>query len=369
MLLKSSELMSSKTPNGTRIKVKNGKKSFLLKNKKYYDELALLVEALKVEGWWNHVGRISISSKSPELINLFEYLLNFHNIETYKHVDIKVKIPKAWTERERIKVLKGNQELKFHYGRNGFTKELDRIVFWDRFESAGYKIVYDEEVLAFKTAVSKEKLATDLTQARIYGNVRANNKSFTTFLYSVLNEKTASSEIQVNQLLKNAAPSLVAKVFGILVDCEGSIRFSGFTRNIHIRMINRKYLEDWHELLKAIGVSSRVSPIAKVMTELVITCNQNFKKLCELGFALCHKKKKERFEKIMKSYQRHQFQRNSALDTYLNYVRKNPNTSALELSKKLNKDKRVVSHYLKRLTEKGQIKIQSIGQKYLYTAV
>ena len=69
----------------------------------------------------------------------------------------------------------------------------------------------------------------------------------------------------------------------------------------------------------------------------------------------------------MSSYQKHQFFRNGALDAYLNQVKQNPNIGTLELANKLNKSKGVVSHYLKKLVNKGQIKIEADGQKYFYS--
>lgn len=368
MLIKDSALILNKTPEGFTGRLKNSKNPFLLKNLHYYEELASIVEILKVEGWWNSVGRISVSNKSPALVSLFNDLLTFHKIETSKNSLIKVRIPLGW-EKDRIKLFKEGKELKFYFGRSGFTATPDRIVFHDKFEPAEYKITQAEKELVFKTRVSENELSADLTDIGVYGVIRASNKAFTYFLDSILKEKSASKEIRINKELKDAPPDLIAKVFARLVDCEGSIRFSGLTRNIHIRMVNELYLKDWQSLLEKIGIKSSLYKAPKGLPRLIVTCNQNFTKLAALGFELGHEKKKDRFRKILENYKKHQFERGTALDIYLNQVKKNPNISALELARMLKKRKGVVSHYLRKLTNKKLVKIKVIGQKHFYSAV
>jgi len=364
-----SDFILVRTKDGFTVQTKNCKNSFLLKSTEYYEELACLVEALKAEGWWNSEGRISISNKSPELINYFERLFAEHKITAHKNALIKIKIPPLWIEKEKIRVVKNGNLKKFHFGKNGFTKELDTVVFTDKAESAEYFLEYEQEKLDFKTLVSEEELSTNSKDARIYLDVRASNKTFVKFVNFVLKEKTNSLEIRVNEELKKASPELVAKVFGCLIDCEGSIRHTGFTRYVYTRMKNREYLEDWHCLLEKMGINSRIGKADKGLTGLTITCNQNFSKLEKLGFVLRHKTKRQRFKEIVESYKRHQLRRNTALDIYLAKVRENPNTSALDLSKIVKKDKRTVSHYLKRLTDKGKVKTRAVGQKYLYSSL
>ncbi|MFA4855746.1 MAG: LAGLIDADG family homing endonuclease [archaeon] len=368
MLIKDSALILNKIPEGFAIRLKNSKNPFLLKTLYYYEELASIVEILKVEGWWNSAGRISVSNKSPELVSLFNDLLTFHKIKTYKNALIKVKIPSDW-EKDGIKVLKEGKELKFYFGRSGFTTAPDRIVFHDKFEPTEYKIKQAEKELVFKTKASENELSANLTGIGVYGVIRASNKAFVYFLNSVLKEKSKSKEIRINKELKDARPDLIAKVFARLVDCEGSIRFGGLTRNIHIRMANELYLKDWQSLLEKIGIKSGVYKVANGMTGLVITCNQNFTKLAALGFELCHEKKKDRFRKILESYGKHQFERNTAQNTYLSHIIRNPNISALELARKLKKGKRVVSYYLQKLADNKLVKIKVVGQKYFYSAV
>ncbi len=70
--------------NGLMVRAKRAWKPFLLKKPGYYKELALLTEALKVEGWWSEKGHISISNKKPELLAFFEDLLKLHQINSKK---------------------------------------------------------------------------------------------------------------------------------------------------------------------------------------------------------------------------------------------------------------------------------------------
>ncbi len=358
----------TKMANGFALKIKNAKQPFLLKKNEYYEELASIVEILKVEGWWNPRGVISITSKSPELLTLFDSLLKFHEIHTRWGAIIKFKLPSKLNEedKKKIKILKNEKELKFRFGRNGFTGELDHVVFHSPLEESNYLVKCGEQQFLFETKVSNEELSTNMREAKIYGVIRASNKTFVWFATKILNEKEKSSEIRLNNFLKEAQPEIIAKVFARVVDCEGSIQFYGHKRAICVRMKNKQYLEDWRELLNKIGIPSRLDKQPKGLTALVITNNQHFEMLSGFGFSLCHKEKKARFEKILKSYQKHQVRRNSALSYYLLAVKENPHRGAFELAKITNKSKRVVSHYLKKLVGIGQIKFKAEGQKHFY---
>jgi DNA-binding transcriptional ArsR family regulator len=166
--------------------------------------------------------------------------------------------------------------------------------------------------------------------------------------------------------LKKAPVETIAKVFGALIDCEGSIRYNKLTRSIYVRMCNKEYLEDWKALLEKIGIKSRVSK-HEGLFELTVTCNQNFRKLNDLGFWLHNNRKRTRFESILSGYKKLQVERHTALKYYQEIVKARPNLSAAELSTIAQKDKRTVSHYLKRLFSLGMIKrVRVTKQKYVY---
>jgi hypothetical protein len=229
-----------------------------------------------------------------------------------------------------------------------------------------YLIKLDKHQTKFELKKLGKFFITNNSNVRIYYVLRTSNKAFTTFIKNILFDQTTSNKIRINSLLQNASPKIIAQVFGSLINCEGSIRYTELTRSIYVRMCNKKYLTDWKELLKKIHIKSRVSN-CKSLFQLTITCNQNFTKLINLGFYLHHNKKRTRFENIIAGYKKLQVERNTALEYYFNIVKSNPNKSAIELSKITKKNKRTISHYLKKLCSLGQINWAKIDKKkYIY---
>ncbi len=163
-----------------------------------------------------------------------------------------------------------------------------------------------------------------------------------------------------------SSKEIIASVFGCLIDCEGSLRYCGHTRSIRVRMVNESYLNDWNVLLKKIGIQSNVK--TGELTTLTITSNQNFKKLKEFGFELVHKEKKERFEKMLAGYKKHQVERNTAKEFYLEKLKEiGQEISASTLAKKLKKSKRVVSHFLRILELEQLLQVNKNSTTYKYS--
>ena len=347
---------------GLKIRIRNSRKPFYLKEDKYYSELAQFIEILKVEGYWNEKGNISIQNKSIELTNYFEKLIKNIGINCRKSILIKTKIPKNWTEKKLIKVFEGNKERAFHFGRNGFTQELDSIVFETKNTEDTYNIIYKDEKVSF----SLEKNQLNTPQIKSYFVLKASNKAFTNFLKQILNEENSTHKIRLNNYLQNSEPKTIAKTFGSVVDCDGSVIYKGLKREVNLQQSSLNYIRDWNKILSSIGVNSHIGKKGNLF-KLTITCNQNFKKLKLLDFDLHHKIKKQRFEKILNNYKKHQVERNTALKYYKKLVKRNPGKSALELSKIATKRKSVVSHYLVILAKSKSISRKLITkQKFVY---
>jgi hypothetical protein len=364
MILNTPPFLVNKKIDGFEVDSPNSKKSFFIKKDLYYLELAQLVEILKVEGWWNSKGNMSITSKDRELIDFYASLFKFHKIATNLRVTLKVKVPIF--ESMDIKVFENGMQRKFNFGKNGFTGSYDRIVFNTVPSKNHFLIEINGQQIEFELNELNGIITTENSGVYIYYVLKASNIAFTDFLKNILLDKSLSHEIRINSLLKDASNEIIAKVFGILIDCEGSLRYQKFTRSIYVRMCNKEYLNDWNELLKKIGIKSRVFKTENLF-ELMVTCNQNFKKLWDLGFYLHNNRKRAKFENILNGYQKLQVERDTALIYYKSIVKANPGRSVLELSKIVEKDKRVVSHYLKILIALNAVYRKKITlQKYVY---
>jgi len=367
MLIDNETFQITNDKNKILVKTKHAKNSFLLKRSEYYLELAMLVEALKVEGWWDKKGRISITSKTPELIKLFESLLEEQGIKTSKLLNIRIKIPKEWNEKNKIESYENNKTKKFHFGRNGFSNELDRISFWSNFESSKYSLKYGDQKININTTITQNEFKISNSNSFVYCTLRASNKCFTTFLREILEEKTNSLTIEINEYLKTTPKEIIAPVFGVVVDCEGSINQYKLNRRIRVRMQNEKYLLEWKKLLKKVGISASINK-GKQITQLTITSYQKFKKLKELSFNLNHQNKKNKFKKILLTYKKKQVIRNTAKKYYLNKLKKlNKKSTAKDFADRLNKKKRVISHYLKQLEKENLINVDKSQTTYLYS--
>ncbi len=345
-----------------KIKIANSKKPFYLKKDSYYSELAQFIEILKVEGYWNCKGNIAIQNKSTELTKYFESLIKGFGINYSKSILIKIKTPKLWNNKKQIFVFEGNTKRAFHFGRNGFTQKFDSIVFETKNTDKKFNIQYKNEYFLFYLQDGQ----IDTPKIKSYFVLKASNKSFTQFMKLILNEENSTHKLRINNYLKASTPKIIAKVFGSVIDCDGSIIYYGLKREINLQQSSLNYIKDWNKLLNSININSNISKKGKLY-KLTITCNQNFKKLNQFGFELHHKIKKTRFQHILNNYKKHQLERNTALNYYKQLVKNNPQTTALNISIISNKNKRVVSHYLKKLFKLGEInRIKITKQKYIY---
>jgi len=335
---------------------------FILKNTSYYPELAQLVEILKVEGSWVKRGALSICSKSPELISCFSNLFDSLSIIYSISYRLKIKLPIEYSDIETIKLFENGSEKAFNFEKNVFKGKIDKIAFSTKSKSGESVLKINGEDHKFHFSIHDDFFESS-NGLYVYSEVRANNKSFVTFLEKTLLEKSGSHEIRISKFLKESNHGIIVKVFASVIDCEGSIRYSGLTRNIRLRMYNDSYLNDWKELLAQIGVTSHFSS-----GQLTITNNQNFQRLADLGFELVHNAKKQRFESMLKNYQKRQILRGSSAEFYIEKLKGlNRKVSALELSNLLNKNKRVVSHYLLILEKSNKISVDKSPPKFLYS--
>jgi hypothetical protein len=362
MLLENETFITKINNNNIKVRIKNSKKPFYIKKDRYYSEIAQLIEIIKVEGYWNKKGNIAICNKSQELINFFETLIQDLGLTCRRSILIKIKIPETWKTRKCINVFEGISIRPFYFGRSGFTQKLESIVFETKNINEIFQVAYKDKKLSF--SLTNNQIDTPIIKS--YFVLKTSNISFTTFMKLILNEENSTHKIRINDYLKKAKPEIIAKVFGSVVDCDGSIVYYGLKREINLQQSSLDYIKDWNKLLLSIGINSNISKKDKLY-KLTVTCNQNFKKLDLLNFELHHKVKKKRFEKILNNYKKHQVERNTALNYYNNLILEHPGINAFELSQIANKNKRTVSHYLLKLFRSNKITRKLITkQKFIY---
>jgi hypothetical protein len=280
---------------------------------------------------------------------------------------IKIKPVIQNFSKEDVKILKNNEEIKFHLEISPFDKSR-KIVF-------NLPFLYKQNV-SMIIGKSQENINIFVLQNRIdiksecisfgYVEIRINNIDFVRFLDSYSGQK-GSHTIRLDRSIFSKKEEFVMAAFSALIDCEGSIDNYGFSRRIRIRMCNLDYLKDWKLILKKFNVSSNITR-DKNLWSLYLCGWQNFKELDNLGIRLYHSEKMEKFAKLLGSYKRKQIRRSTWKEFYLNGLKSagRPVSNA-ELSTLLGKSKRVVNHFLVKLEMEGLIKVDKSSVKHLYS--
>jgi hypothetical protein len=334
----------------------------------YTNRLASLVEALKVEGYWKD-GFGSICNSNKPLIDYIQRLLQDLSIHVTRSLIVRVKIGFE-VERNKVKVFKDGKPVKFHIQNHqiGDTK-VRRIAFRAPYATAEYTLKIGEGVHGLFINIRGTHVQVQCRlPAFVYINLQFRSLTFSRLLRDVLGEKGGkkSRTIRLNELLEKSPPDVVMAAFSMVIDCEGSIDCNGLKRRIRIRMTNRRYLEDWLNVLNSLGIHA--SLFKDGLYGLCITGIEDFGKMMGYGFELHHSVKRAKFQKLLNSYKRFQVSRNSALNFYQEQLKKvgHPIT-AQGLASIVGKSKRVVSQYLKKLSDKGLIFIEKSSMPYLYS--
>lgn len=195
-----------------------------------------------------------------------------------------------------------------------------------------------------------------------YKDLRFPNKRIFNFISKYSPKKDEFSEY----LLKTNSQTIMAALSG-LIDSEGSINWYGLKRIIRVRMRNKNYLKNWATLLNNMGIGCKFRKNNELEYEINISGWEDFSKLQKLGLKLYNSKKIRDFENLMNGFKRNQISRNSYKDFYLGKLQEiNKTITAEELSRKINKSKRVVSHYLLKLEIEGVIKCNKEKEPYVY---
>lgn len=335
---------------------------------RYTGQLASLIEALKVEGYWKN-GYGSICNSNKPLIDYIQRLLENLGIHVTRSLVLKVKVDPN-TEKNEIEVLKNSKPVKFHIQKSQFNKT--RVIVFRAHEVAEkyfLKVKGCSHDLSIKIHDAHIEADCELPTF-VYVNLGFRSLTFFSLLKDIIGENGGkkSHTIRLNTLLKKSPPSVIMAAFSMVVDCEGSVNYYKLSRKIRIRMANRQYLRDWLNLLNHLRIRANVCKDG-VLYALCIEGAEDFKKLVSYGFNLHHSAKITKFQRVLRSYKRFQISRNSALTFYSQKLRKvgHPVT-ARELAFATGKSKRVVSHYLKRLEDKNLVKVDKTSLPYLYSS-
>jgi len=329
-------------------------------------EMIYLIETLKVESYWNLKNfTLTLQNKDIPLLNYIEKIVYNLGINIGKRLLLKIKL-KEKTKKEDIKITNGNKELNFHIEKSPFDNNKVKAV-----TSLPYRKDY-EIILIQKNkktpikikCLKKKIIYNGKVKCWIYKDLRFPTKKILEFLTEYCGDR---KKIVIEEfLLKSKDPSLISSAFSALVDCEGSINWYGFKRNIEIRMKEKTYLSQWKDLLKTFDIDARIEK-RKELLGLVIEGWEDFDKLKNIGFKLYHSKKAEKWEKIMNGFKTKQISRDSYKKFYTDKLKEiNKKTTAKEFAEYIKKSKRVTNHYLLKLEKENLIKCDKTHWPYLY---
>ncbi len=333
---------------------------------KLNEENLYLIEALKVESYWNRkTFTLTFQNKDLTLLNQVEKIVRKLNLNIYKRILLKIKLEDN-TRKEQVRILNKNKELNFHIEKSPFDENKVKAVTSLPYESKYIlTLIYKNHNYPIQINFSKIKAQyKSALTCYLYKDLRFPAKKLLDFLDNYCGDK---KNFHVEEYLFHSDLKKVMSAFSALVDCEGTLNWYGFKRQIQIRMRNKNYLKQWSELLKKHRIGSTFRE-KKDDWELDISGWEDFDKLEKGGFKLFHSEKAKKWEKMMQGFKRNQVSRNTAEKFYLEKLRemKKP-MSVKEFALILNKSKRVVNHYLKKLNERKLLKIEKSNERRIYS--
>jgi len=331
------------------------------------EDMIYLIETLKVEGYWSTKNyTLTLQNKNIPLLNhVCEILNKKFKITPSKRILLKIKLLNH-TKKEEVKIFDEEKELNFHIEKSPFdNKKVKAVTSLPFKREHRLKVIYNEkeEYILIKWLKNKIIHKSNLF-CFLYGDLRFPKIELLKFLDNYCGDK---KNFQVENFLFEADEKLVISAFSALIDCEGTITWYGLKRNIQVRMRNKKYLEQWRELLKKFGIISRFSK-DKDGWGIVIEGWQDFDRLYRMGLKLYHSDKAEKLKRIMKGFKRNQISRGTYKDFYINKLKEiNKKATLKELSQFIGKSKRNVNHYIIKLKKEGLVKEDKNNWPHLYS--
>ena len=328
-------------------------------------DTAYLIEALKVEGYWSSKNfTLTIQNKDLPLLNHIEELANNLGMKVGKRILLKIRLNNN-TKKEEVKLIEKNKELNFHIEKSPFDENKVKAV-----TSLPYKknhkisINYNNRIYLINIKYLKDKIICEGNlECWAYGDLRFPTKKLLEFLDKYANKK----KLEIGEYMLPKNTELIASAFSALIDCEGSINHYQLYRKLRVRMRNKKYLEQWAELLNKIDIGCKFRKNNDKEYEINISGWEDFNKLSEIGIKFYNSKKEKSWKEIMGSFKRNQISRNSYKEFYVKELKKlNKKVTSEEFANHLKKSKRVVNHYLSKLKKEGLIQFDKTHWPHLY---
>ena len=185
------------------------------------------------------------------------------------------------------------------------------------------------------------------------------NSVFAKFLHYCLGiqNKRKSYSIKLHVLIKSSSSRILQEVIGVVVSCEGYIKFhkKKNDRSIIIKLASKKYLEDLQNILLKFGIECKIKPVPRNLFQLVISRKSNLIKFFRL-FPIYHAKKSKVLRSMVNSYSKRRFAHFEADLIYLSTIKKMQPVTVKELSKRLNRNPDSVCFRLNKLLRRGLVK-------------
>ena len=328
-------------------------------------ETIYLIEALKVEAYWNRKNfTLTIQNKDIPFLNKIEEIVSKLGINVSKRILLKIRL-KDKSKKQDVKIIEDNKKLNFHIEKSPFNQDkVKAVTSLPHKKEYKLKVYIKNKIYSIKIVTRKKKLDYESKlDCWLYGDARFPCKKILDFL----DEYTGgNNNLHVENQLLNSKPEIVMSAFSALIDCEGSINWYGLKRVIIVRMRDKNYLSQWSKLLKKFGIGNKLRKHAENW-ELDISGWEDFDRLDKLGFKLHHSGKMEKWGKLMRGFKRNQISRGSYKLFYTNKLKElNKKITSKEFADILGKSKRVIDHYLLKLEREGLISCNRNVWPYLY---
>ncbi len=335
----------------------------------YTPELIYLIEALKTEGDWsikNRSGRIQ--NKNLPFLRYIECILRSLNLKYSKKILLKVKLPRKRISKSSLKFFTNHKKLNFHIEISPFDGSKKAVLFLPFRKGQIVNFIFYREKFQIKLTEGKEEINLAAPfPSFAYAQIRFSKTNFIRFLEDHVAGKRKSKNIRLQPLISTDS-TFLASALSALIDCEGTLDHHGHTRRIRVRMINKKYLDDWVSVLSGYEIGAKVTKDENLYC-MVISGWEDFEKLNKLGLELHQSKKSKKWFVILNSYKRKQISRGTAVQFYLKKLGEiGTPISARDFAAQLGKSKRVINHHLARLARAGLLKVDTSNTTYLYSS-
>jgi len=334
-------------------------------NFKLDKEMIYLIETLKVEAYWSRENfALRLQNKDIPLLNRVESIVKKLGMNVSKRILLKIRLDDN-AKKEELDIYLGKRKLNFHIEKSPFdNKKIKAVTSLPHKNSYELLLKYKNKNISIKIKYLKNEIICESNlDCWVYGDISFPTKRLLEFLDKYCK---GNKNLDIEETLFKSGPELTMSAFSALVDCEGTINWYGFKREIQIRMKAKTYLKKWADLLKINGVGNNFRKHADNW-ELVVSGWEDFAKLEDLGFRLHHSKKIKKWNEMMQGFKRNQISRNSYKKFYMSKLKEiNKKITAQELADYINKSKRVANHYLLKLKKDGLISSNKTTRPYLY---